>query len=81
MARKKTIGSPAHIELMNTLIFERKKAGLTQKELAHKLDWPQSYISKIEIGERRLDVVEFVSIAMLIGFSEDEILRKIREKL
>lgn len=36
----------------------RLKAGLTQVEAAHRLKKPQSYISKIERGERRIDIVE-----------------------
>ena len=48
-------------ERFRELITEaRKKAGLTQVQLAQKLSRPQSFVSKYELGERRLDVVEFV---------------------
>jgi transcriptional regulator with XRE-family HTH domain len=40
----------------------RKKSGLTQADVAIKLGRPQSYVSKYENGERRLDVVEFLGI-------------------
>ena len=40
----------------------RKKSGLTQADVAAKLGRPQSYVSKYENGERRLDVVEFLEI-------------------
>jgi transcriptional regulator with XRE-family HTH domain len=41
----------------------RKKAGLTQDQLAKRLKRPQSFIAKYEAGERRLDVMEFVAIS------------------
>lgn len=40
----------------------RKEKSLTQLELAEKLGKPQSYVSKYESGERRLDVIEFIDI-------------------
>ncbi len=45
------------------LIQARKAAGLTQVELAAQLQRPQSYVSKVERGERRLDVIEFLEVA------------------
>ncbi len=45
----------------------RKKAGLTQTELAKKLDKPQSYVSKYELGERKLDFVETVEVCEACG--------------
>ena len=49
------------------LIDLRKKAGLSQAELAKRLAKPQSFVSKFERGERRLDVIEFKSVAEAIG--------------
>jgi transcriptional regulator with XRE-family HTH domain len=45
---------------MQVLIETRKSQGVTQQDLADRLERPQSYVAKIETGERRLDVVEFV---------------------
>lgn len=54
---------------------ERKGAGLTQAKLARKLRRPQSYVSKYERGERRLDVVELLEVARAIGFDPCEFLQ------
>ncbi|MEI6494560.1 MAG: helix-turn-helix transcriptional regulator [bacterium] len=43
----------------------REKSGLTQARVAKKLGKPQSYVSKIESGERRLDIIELKTIAKL----------------
>jgi transcriptional regulator with XRE-family HTH domain len=55
----------------------RKEAGLTQVDLAQKLRRPQSYVSKYERGDRRLDVIEFLEIARKIGFDPHELLREL----
>jgi len=44
----------------------RKTAGLTQVELSVQLDRPQSFVSKVERGERRLDVIEFLEMARVL---------------
>lgn len=45
----------------------RKSAGLTQNQLAEKLDKPQSYVSKYELGERKLDFVETLEVCEACG--------------
>ena len=50
----------------------RVQAGLTQTELAHRLRKPQSYISKYENGERRLDYLEVRDICDQCGYSVEE---------
>ena len=49
------------------LIEARKRAGITQVELAKILQRPQSFIAKYENGERRLDVAEYIFIARCLG--------------
>ena len=56
------------------LTIARKNAGLTQKQLAARLRKPQSFVSKYERRERRLDVVEFVRVAQTIGVDPSEII-------
>lgn len=48
------------------LVDARRTAGLTQAELAKKLQRPQSFVSKYERGQRRLDVVEFLDVARVL---------------
>lgn len=50
-----------------SLIEARKTKDLTQVELARKLKRPQSFVSKYERGERRLDVVEFFEVTRALG--------------
>ncbi|HZT59978.1 MAG TPA: helix-turn-helix transcriptional regulator [Pyrinomonadaceae bacterium] len=65
-------------ELLRHLLAEaRTEAGLRQSDLAERLGRPQSYVSKIERGERGLDVIEFLEIAKVIGFDPVEFLRKL----
>ena len=49
------------------LVEARKDADLTQAELSLRLNRPQSFVSKYERGERRLDVVEFGEVARALG--------------
>jgi len=56
-------------EFRAALVKARKKAGLTQEVLASRLGRPQSFVSKYEGGERRLDVLEFLEVAQAVGFS------------
>lgn len=56
----KTLRSPKHTALMEELRRVRRQAGLTQAALAGKLGVAQSFVAKVEAGERRLDVVEFI---------------------
>ena len=59
---------------------ERKAAGLTQTDVAKRLRKPQSFVSKYEQGERRLDVVEFLHIARAIGFEPPALLTKLAKR-
>ncbi len=59
------------------LIDARKKAGLSQAQLAKRLAKPQSFVSKFERGERRLDVIEFKSVAQALGLDALRALRRL----
>jgi len=60
---KKSVFTKRYCLFLDGIIAARRCAALTQQQLADRLGRPQSYVSKYERGERRLDVLEFVDIA------------------
>jgi transcriptional regulator with XRE-family HTH domain len=64
----KTLQSQTHRALIDLLIAKREAAGLTQAELANRLGEYQSFVARLESGQRRVDVVEFIEIAKVLGF-------------
>ena len=66
--------SPRHQRLGQLLVEARQAAGLTQAELAARLRRPQSYVSKYESGERRLDVIELIEAADGIGCRVEQVI-------
>lgn len=64
----KTIHSNKNKKLIETIKKMRTEKGFTQLELANKLSKPQSFISKIESGERRIDLIELEKICCLLDF-------------
>jgi transcriptional regulator with XRE-family HTH domain len=65
-------------QFCRSLVAARKAAGMTQAELAAKLRLPQSFVSKYERGERRLDVVEFLRVTEILGADPHAVLDTIR---
>ncbi len=61
----KSVYSKDYKEIIERLKKARIEVGVSQQEVADKLNKPQSYISKIESGERRLDVAEIKSFALV----------------
>lgn len=59
----KSVHSDKYAEFLKMMVDARQLAGLTQQQLADVLRKPQSYVSKYERGERRLDVIEFLEIS------------------
>jgi len=70
------VRSDAHRRFRELLIEARKGADLTQAELSRRLKRPQSFVSKYERGERRLDVVEFGEVAKALGVDALRFLRR-----
>lgn len=75
---KKSVFTTRYQTLKTLLVEARQEAGLTQVELAAKLSRPQSFVSKYERGERRLDLVEFLEVADALGFQPENFIKKLR---
>lgn len=75
----KTITTKRHKCLVKWLRAERIAKGLSQAYVAKRLRRYQSWIALLESGQRRLDVVEFLAIAKVIGFDAVKMLRKLRD--
>lgn len=74
---RKAVTSKKHKYLVKRLAREREKAGLLQVDLAKKLECFQSRIARLESGDRRIDVIEYLEIAKAIGFDPYELLKDV----
>jgi transcriptional regulator with XRE-family HTH domain len=59
------------------LIEARKAAGLNQTQLGKALSKSQSFVSNYERGQRRLDMVDFMLIARVLGADPTELLKRL----
>jgi transcriptional regulator with XRE-family HTH domain len=64
----KTLGSDRHKALIAFLIERREAAGMTQAQLAERLGEYQSFVARLESGQRRVDVVELIELGRILGF-------------
>ncbi len=78
---EKSLFSEGYTAFLRQLRAARNHAGLTQAELAKRLHATQSFVSKCERGERRLDVIELRAFCRGIGISFTEFTRRLDRKL
>lgn len=64
---EKSIHSSGYTVFLDLLRETREKAGVTQVELAEKLERTQSFVSKVERGETRLDILQLHAICATLG--------------
>ena len=67
--------------LLALLRSARHEAGMRQVDLANRLQRPQSYVSKYESGERRLDLLELRQICKALGISLEAFIRKLESAI
>lgn len=63
----KSTFTPAYTALRERLVSLRRRAGMTQRELADRVGRERSFVARIEQGERRIDLVEFVWVCEACG--------------
>jgi transcriptional regulator with XRE-family HTH domain len=73
----KSTHSAQYRDLLARIRSVRQARGITQQELARRLGRPQSYVSKVELGERRIDVVEYLHLMRAIEGEPLALLRDI----
>lgn len=78
---KKTLNKKEHKILLEQLYRLRMSAGLRQSDLADKLNVPQSFISKIESGERRVDLIELREICIALDSNLKEFINEFEKAL
>jgi len=78
---EKSIFTPEQEALQRVLRQLRLGAGLRQEDLAQRLGEPQSFVSKYESGERRLDLVELRYICRAVGTTLTDLVDRFEEQL
>jgi len=73
--------SPDYRAAIAALKDARTNLGISQRELARRLSKPPSFINKIELLERRLDILEFIAIARALEIAPQELLAAIESGL
>lgn len=86
MARKpkkleKTIYAPEYAVVLRLFREAREQSGLTQVELAEHLGQTQSFVSKVERGDRRLDVIQLRTILEHLGVTLSEFVSRLESQL
>jgi transcriptional regulator with XRE-family HTH domain len=74
---RKTLRSRGHKALIAILVAARKRAGMTQRDLATRIKRPRSFVGRLEAGERRIDVIEFIEIVRAVRADPKDLFGKL----
>lgn len=77
----KTVFEGDHRHLVDVLTRARAASKLTQTELAERLGKDQTFISIIERGQRRVDVLEFIALARAMDHDPVDLFRKVHDRV
>lgn len=79
MPESRAVSAQEQLQLLLRQV--RNEAGLTQADVAERVGQPQSFISKYESGERRLDVLELRAVCSAIGVSLPDFVKRLEQLL
>lgn len=77
----KTIYKPEHAVLLTLLKKHRKAAGLTQVQCSKALGRPQSFMSDVESGTRRLDIVQLRDLCKVLGIGLQDLIAEFEKSV
>lgn len=77
---QKSISSRQYAHFLDCLRKAREEAGLTQEDVAARLGESQSFVSKCERGERRMDLVELSEFCKAMGITLEKFVRRFERK-
>ena len=78
---EKSIYTDEYAAVLRLLKTARKKSGVTQIELAERLGQTQSFVSKVERGDRRLDIVQLRTILLEFGVSLPDFVKQLEAEI
>jgi transcriptional regulator with XRE-family HTH domain len=76
-----SVFSPQYEIFLQHFLAARKGKGLSQEFVAQQLDKPQSYLSKCQTGERRVDIIELYNYCQALGISFSDFARDLEDDL
>ncbi len=75
----KTLGTKQHEALIEFIVRRRKEIDMKQVDLAKELGEYQSFVARLESGQRRVDVIEFIELARILNFDVHEVIEKLQK--
>jgi ribosome-binding protein aMBF1 (putative translation factor) len=80
-ARTRSLHDSDYASFVASIVAHRDAANLSQRDVAAALGWNQSIVAKIETTQRRLDVIEFIRLAAVIGFKASSMVEVIEQTI
>jgi transcriptional regulator with XRE-family HTH domain len=75
----KTLGTKRHRALIDFLVARRDALNMSQAQLASRLGEYQSFVARLESGDRRVDVVEFMKLGEILGFDPAKVISNLKK--